>query len=151
MGLPGLDEPAVLTKMVEAIQEVTGLPLQLDTSNPEAMERALRRYNGKPLINSVNGKEESLNAILPLVKKYGGGLVCLALDDNGIPATAEGRVAIAEKIIARAEALGIPRRELLVDGLTMPVSAGGDNAKVTLATLAGAKKLGVKTALGVPL
>lgn len=149
VGLPGLDEPAVLTKMVEAIQEVTGLPLQLDTSNPEAMERALRRYNGKPLINSVNGKEESLNAILPLVKKYGGGLVCLALDDNGIPATAEGRVAIAEKIIARAEALGIPRRELLVDGLTMPVSAGGDNAKVTLATLAGAKKLGVKTALGV--
>ena len=128
--------------MVEAIQEVTGLPLQLDTSNPEAMERALRRYNGKPLINSVNGKEESLSAILPLVKKYGGGLVCLALDDNGIPAT-------AEKIIARAEALGIPRRELLVDGLTMPVSAGGDNAKVTLATLAGAKKLGVKTALGV--
>ena len=108
VGLPGLDEPAVLTKMVEAIQEVTGLPLQLDTSNPEAMERALRRYNGKPLINSVNGKEESLNAILPLVKKYGGGLVCLALDDNGIPATAEGRVAIAEKIIARAEALGIP-------------------------------------------
>lgn len=149
VGLPGLDEPAVLTKMVEAIQEVTGLPLQLDTSNPEAMERALRRYNGKPLINSVNGKEESLNAILPLVKKYGGGLVCLALDDDGIPATAEGRVAIAEKIIARAEALGIPRRELLVDGLTMPVSAGGDNAKVTLATLAGAKKLGVKTALGV--
>lgn len=149
VGLPGLDEPAVLTKMVEAIQEVTGLPLQLDTSNPEAMERALRRYNGKPLVNSVNGKEESLNAILPLVKKYGGGLVCLALDDNGIPATAEGRVAIAEKIIARAEALGIPRRELLVDGLTMPVSAGGENAKVTLATLAGAKKLGVKTALGV--
>lgn len=149
VGLPGLDEPAVLTKMVEAIQEVTGLPLQLDTSNPEAMERALRRYNGKPLINSVNGKEESLSAILPLVKKYGGGLVCLALDDNGIPATAEGRVAIAEKIIARAEALGIPRRELLVDGLTMPVSAGGENAKVTLATLAGAKKLGVKTALGV--
>lgn len=149
VGLPGLDEPAVLTKMVEAIQEVTGLPLQLDTSNPEAMERALRRYNGKPLINSVNGKEESLSAILPLVKKYGGGLVCLALDDNGIPATAEGRVAIAEKIIARAEALGIPRRELLVDGLTMPVSAGGDNAKVTLATLAGAKELGVKTALGV--
>lgn len=135
--------------MVEAIQEVTGLPLQLDTSNPEAMERALRRYNGKPLINSVNGKEESLNAILPLVKKYGGGLVCLALDDNGIPATAEGRVAIAEKIIARPRPWGIPRRELLVDGLTMPVSAGGENAKVTLATLAGAKKLGVKTALGV--
>ena len=76
----------------------------------EAMERALRRYNGKPLIHSVNGKEESLNAILPLVKKYGGGLVCLALDDDGIPETVEGRVAIAQKIIRRAEELGIPRR-----------------------------------------
>ena len=150
VGLPGLDEPAVLTATMEAIQEVTGLPLQLDTSNPEAMERALRRYNGKPLINSVNGKEESLNAILPLVKKYGGGLVCLALDDDGIPETVEGRVAIAQKIIRRAEELGIPRRELLVDGLTMPVSAGGENANVTLGTLCHAKQvLGVKTALGV--
>ena len=90
VGLPGLDEPAVLTKMVEAIQEVTGLPLQLDTSNPEAMERALRRYNGKPLINSVNGKEESLNAILPLVKKYGGGLVCLALTTTASPPRQRG-------------------------------------------------------------
>ena len=150
VGLPGLDEPAVLTATMKAIQEVTGLPLQLDTSNPEAMERALRRYNGKPLINSVNGKEESLNAILPLVKKYGGGLVCLALDDDGIPETVEGRVAIAQKIIRRAEELGIPRRELLVDGLTMPVSAGGENANVTLGTLCQAKQvLGVKTALGV--
>lgn len=150
VGLPGLDEPAVLTQTVEAIQAVTGLPLQLDSSDPAAMERALRRYNGKPLINSVNGKEESLNAILPLVKKYGGGLVCLTLDDGGIPATAEGRVAIAETIIRRAEALGIPRRELLVDGLTMPVSAGADNARVTLETLRRAKReLGVKTALGV--
>lgn len=150
VGLPGLDEPAVLTQTVEAIQEVTGLPLQLDTAHPAAMEAALRRYNGKPLINSVNGKEESLAAILPLVKKYGGGLVCLTLDDEGIPADAAGRLAIAEKIVRRAEALGIPRRELLVDGLTMPVSAGEDNAKVTLDTLRRAKtELGVKTALGV--
>ena len=150
VGLPGLDEPAVLTQTVEAIQEVTGLPLQLDTSNPAAMEAALRRYNGKPLVNSVNGKEESLETILPLVKKYGGGLVCLTLDDEGIPADAQGRLAIAEKIVRRAEAMGIPRRELLVDGLTMPVSAGGDNAKVTLETLRRAKEeLGVKTALGV--
>ena len=150
VGLPGLDEPVVLTKTVEALQEVTGLPLQLDTSNPAAMEAALRRYNGKPLINSVNGKEESLNAILPLVKKYGGGLVCLTLDDDGIPADAAGRLAIAEKIVRRAEELGIPRRELLVDGLTMPVSAGGENARVTLETLRRAKaELGVKTALGV--
>lgn len=150
VGLPGLDEVAVLTKTVEAIQEVTGLPLQLDTSNPEAMEAALRRYNGKPLINSVNGKEESLRTILPLVKKYGGGLVCLTLDDEGIPADAQGRLAIAEKIVRRAEEMGIPRRELLVDGLTMPVSAGGENAKVTLETIRRAKaELGVKTALGV--
>jgi 5-methyltetrahydrofolate--homocysteine methyltransferase len=150
VGVPGIDEPAVLTKMVEAIQEVTPLPLQLDTSNPQAMEAALRRYNGKALINSVNGKEESLNAILPLVKKYGGGLVCLCLDDDGIPDTVEGRVAIAQKIIARAEAMGIPRRELLVDGLTMPVSAGADNGNVTLETIRRAKtELGVKTALGV--
>ena len=149
VGLPGLDEPEVLTRTMEAIQEVTALPLQLDTSNPEAMERALRRYNGKALVNSVNGKEESLNTILPLVKKYGGGLVCLTLDDDGIPETVEGRVAIAEKIIRRAEALGIPRRELLVDGLTMPVSAGGENANVTLGTLKAAKAMGVKTALGV--
>lgn len=150
VGLPGLDEPAVLTQTVEAIQEVTGLPLQLDTSNPAAMEAALRRYNGKPLINSVNGKEESLAAILPLVKKYGGGLVCLSLDDEGIPADAEGRLAIAETIVRRAEEAGIPRRELLVDGLTMPVSAGGENANVTLETIRRAKReLGVKTALGV--
>ena len=150
VGLPGLDEPKVLTGLVMAIQEVTGLPLQLDTSDPTAMEGALRRYNGKPLINSVNGKEESLSAILPLVKKYGGGLVCLTLDDDGIPADAEGRLAIARKIVRRAEELGIPRRELLVDGLTMPVSAGGENANVTLETIRRAKEeLGVRTALGV--
>ena len=111
VGLPDLDEPAVLTKMVEAIQEVTGLPLQLDTSDPVAMESALRRYNGKPLINSVNGKEESLKTILPLVKKYGGGLVCLTLDDDGIPDSAQGRLAIAKRIAAAAEAQGIRRRE----------------------------------------
>ena len=150
VGLPDLDEPVVLTKMAEAIQEVTGLPLQLDTSDPAAMERALRRYNGKPLINSVNGKEESLKTILPLVKKYGGGVVCLTLDDNGIPDSAQGRLAIAKTIVEAAEARGIRRRELLVDGLTMPVSAGADNANVTLETIRLAKKeLGVKTALGV--
>lgn len=150
VGLPGLDEPQVLTKTMESIQSVTGLPLQLDTSDPVAMETALRRYNGKPLVNSVTGKDESLHAILPLVKKYGGGLVCLTLDEDGIPDTAAGRVAIAKKIVQAAEAYGIPRRELLVDGLTLPVSAGGDNAQVTLETLRRVKsELGVKTALGV--
>ena len=123
---------------------------RINPTGKKKLQTALRRYNGKPLVNSVNGKEESLETILPLVKKYGGGLVCLTLDDEGIPADAQGRLAIAEKIVRRAEAMGIPRRELLVDGLTMPVSAGGDNAKVTLETLRRAKEeLGVKTALGV--
>ena len=113
------------------------------------MEAALRRYNGKPLINSVNGKEESLAAILPLVKKYGGGLVCLTLDDDGIPADAEGRLAIAEKSSAGPRPWASPAGAA-IDGLTMPVSAGGENAKVTLETLRRAKaELGVKTALGV--
>ena len=150
VGVPGLDEVRVLTETVTAIQAVTGLPLQLDTSNPAAMEQALRRYNGKPLINSVNGKRESLDSILPLVQKYGGGLVCLALDDEGIPETVEGRLAIARKIAAEAEAFGIPRRELLVDGLTLPVSAGEENGRITLETIRRVKEeLGVSTALGV--
>ena len=150
VGLPDLDEPKVLCETMEAIQSVSGLPLQLDTADPVAMERALRRYNGKPLVNSVNGKKESLDAILPLVKKYGGGLVCLTLDDEGIPETVEGRLAIARRIISAAEEHGISRRELLIDGLTMPVSAGDDNGIVTLETIRQAKEtLGVKTALGV--
>lgn len=150
VGLPDLDEPKVLCETMEAIQSVSGLPLQLDTADPAAMERALRRYNGKPLINSVNGKQESLDAVLPLVKKYGGGLVCLTLDEEGIPETVEGRVEIARRIISTAAEHGILRRELLIDGLTMPVSAGDDNGLVTLETIRQVKEeLGVKTALGV--
>jgi 5-methyltetrahydrofolate--homocysteine methyltransferase len=149
-GLPDIDEAAVLVQAVEAIQSVTALPLQLDTSNPEAMERALRRYNGKALINSVNGKTESLEAVLPLAKKYGGALICLTLDETGIPETAEGRLSIARKIIAAADSWGIPRRELVFDALTLPVSAGENNALLTLETLRRLKtELGVKTALGV--
>lgn len=105
---PALDEPAVLTQTVEAIQEVTGLPLQLDTSNPAAMEAALRRYNGKPLVNSVNGKEESLETILPLVKKYGGGLVCLTLDDEGIPADAQGGWPLRKRLSGGRRRWGFP-------------------------------------------
>lgn len=150
VGLPDLDEVQLLSAMAEAIQAVTALPLQLDSSNPAAMERALRRYNGKPLINSVNGKQESLDAILPLAAKYGGGLVCLCLDDTGIPDTVEGRLAIAEKIATEAARYGIPRRELLIDALTLPVSAGADNARITLETLRRTKEeLGLLTALGV--
>ena len=150
VGLPGLDEKALLCKTVQALQSVTALPLQLDTSDPHAMEAALRLYNGKPLLNSVTGKQESLDALLPLVKKYGGGLICLTLDEDGIPETAEGRVAIAGRIAQAAEAHGIPRRELLMDALTLPVSAGGDNGSVTLEALRRIKaELGLKTVLGV--
>lgn len=150
VGLPDIDETERLPLVVRELQKVTRLPLQLDTSDPIAMEQALRVYNGKPLINSVNGKEESLQAILPLVKKYGGGLVALTLDEDGIPETAEGRLAIARRIVERAEAIGIDRRDILVDALTLPVSAGGDAARVTLEALSLIKReLGVKTVLGV--
>ncbi|NLF34607.1 MAG: dihydropteroate synthase [Clostridiales bacterium] len=150
VGLPDLEEAALLPQAVEALQSVTTLPLQLDTADPAAMEAALRCYNGKPLVNSVNGKRESLDAILPLVAKYGGGLVCLTLDEDGIPETAQGRLAIAARIVAEAEARGIPRWELLVDVLTLPVSAGDQNGAVTLEALRLVKaELGVKTVLGV--
>ena len=150
VGLPEIDECERLPRVVQELQKVTALPLQLDTSNADAMERALRVYNGKALINSVNGKEESLQAILPLVKHYGGGVIALTLDENGIPSTAEGRLAIARKIVERAEAVGIPRREILVDVLTLPVSADPSAARVTLEALRLVKQeLGVKTVLGV--
>ena len=102
MGLPEIDEPAMLEKCVAGIQAVTDLPLQIDTSDPAAMARAMRIYNGVPLVNSVNGKRESMDAVFPLVKKYGGVVICLTLDENGIPDTAEGRIKIAEKIIEYA-------------------------------------------------
>ena len=104
------------------------MPLQIDTSNYEAMARSLRLYNGKPLLNSVCGKEESLEKVLPLVKKYGAAVVALTLDDSGIPQTAEGRIAIAEKIIARAAEYGIEKRNIIVDPLALTISTGSDNA-----------------------
>ncbi len=150
VGLPDIDETQALSAVSEAVQSVCTLPLQLDSANPEALEKALRRYNGKALINSVNGTRESLDAVLPLVKKYGGALICLTLDDDGIPESARGRLAIAEKIAAEAEAFGIPKRELIVDTLTMPVSAGEEHPAVTLEALKLVKeKLGLKTILGV--
>ncbi len=150
VGMPGIDEPAMLVKAVTRLQGVIDLPLQIDTSNIEAMEQALRRYNGKPLINSVSGKEESMRAVFPLVSKYGGTVVGLALDDSGIPSTAEGRVAIARKIIETAAEYGIGRKDIIIDGLTLTVSAEPDSANVTLETLRRVKKeLGVCTTLGV--
>lgn len=150
VGLPGIDEPKVLEETVLAIQRITALPLQIDTSDTSAMERALRVYNGKPLINSVNGKEESMSAVLPLVKKYGGVVVALTLDEDGIPETPEGRLKIAKRIIERAAALGIQKRDIIIDPLTLPVSAGKEAADVTLTSLEMIKKeLSVNTVLGV--
>ncbi len=149
-GMPGIDEAEMLSKAVLALQGVTDAPLQIDTADAKAAERALRLYNGKPLLNSVNGKKESLETILPLAKKYGAALVALALDDAGIPETAEGRVQIAKRIIAAAESHGIPQKDIIVDALTMTVSTGGSNARVTLEAMERVRgELGVHTVLGV--
>ncbi len=150
VGLPGLDEPAVLTAVMKELQSVTDLPLQLDTSDPKAMERAMRYYNGKPMINSVSGKEETMEAIFPLVRKYGGTVVALCLDHDGIPDSAEGRLAIAEKIYRIAASYGIPAKEILIDGLTMTVSTDPRAAMITLDTIRGVRdRFGGRTILGV--
>ena len=150
VGYPGVDEAVMLPKAVKAIQAAVDLPLQLDSANPEAIEAALRVYSGKAAVNSVNGKEESLRSVLPLVKKYGAAVVGLTLDEDGIPATAEKRFAIAEKILHRALAAGIPREDVWIDCLTMTVSAQQEQAKETLrAVRMVTEKLGLKTVLGV--
>lgn len=149
-GLPEIDEALMLTCAVKAIQGVTNLPLQIDTSDYVAMEKALRCYNGKPMVNSVNGKAESVEKIFPLVKKYGGLVVALTLDENGIPEKAEGRVAIAEKIIAKAAEYGIGKKDLVFDTLAMTISADSSAAKETLKALNIIKEtLGCHTSLGV--
>ena len=149
-GLPGIDEAATLEHLVKELQGVTELPLMLDSTNPEALARALRVYNGKPLVNSVNGEQKVLEAVLPLCKKYGAAVVGLTLDEAGIPATAEGRFAVAERIVAATDAIGIPREDVYLDCLTMTVSAEQTAAAQTLKALAMCKeKLGVRTNLGV--
>ncbi len=150
VGLPEIDEPSLLCEAVCALQAITSLPLQIDTASPEAMERALRRYNGKALINSVNGKEESMRAIFPLVKHYGGTLIALTLDESGIPDTSRGRIAIAKKILARASEYGIDPRDIIFDPLAMTVSADADAAKTTLASLRAIRdELHCHSSLGV--
>ena len=150
VGLPDIDESQMLCETVDALQAILDLPLQIDTSSPVAMERALRRYNGKAMINSVNGKRESMEAIFPLVKKYGGLVVALTLDENGIPTTAQGRVDIARKILETAAAYGIDRRDLIFDTLTMTVSTDPFAARVTLEALHRIRsELGCRTTLGV--
>jgi 5-methyltetrahydrofolate--homocysteine methyltransferase len=150
VGLPDINEEEMLAKLVYGLQSITKTALQIDTSNANAAKRALRIYNGKPLLNSVNGKKESLEAILPLVKKYGAAVIALCLDDGGIPETTEGRVKIAEKIIAAAAEYGIPKKDIIVDALTLTISTGADNARITLDTVEYLRrKIGVHTALGV--
>ena len=150
VGLPEIDEPAVLADCVREIQAVTDLPLQIDTADPVAMERAMRVYNGKPLVNSVNGKRETMDAVFPLVKKYGGAVIALTLDENGIPPTAAGRIAVAEKIVAEAAKYGIDRRDLIFDTLAMAVSADGGAALAALDALDYIRHtMGCNTSLGI--
>lgn len=135
VGIPKIDEPAMMQEVVTRLQGVTGLPLQVDTSDPKALERALRYYNGKPMVNSVNGKAENIEAVMPIVKKYGGVLVGLVLDEAGIPETADGRLAIAKKIYAAADRYGISRDDIVIDGLTMTISSDQSAAATTLETI----------------
>lgn len=150
VGHSEIDEKEMMQKVVISLQGSLGLPLQLDSTSPEVLEKALRLYTGKAIINSVNGEEKSLNAVLPLVKKYGAAVVGLTLDEDGIPETVEKRVAIAEKIINRAIETGIPREDIIIDCLTMTVSAKQSAAQTTLDAMKQVKeKFGVKTTLGV--
>ena len=150
VGLPGLDEAAVMTETVRELQSVTDLPLQIDTSDVKAMEQAMRIYNGKPMVNSVNGKKEVMEAVFPLVRKYGGVVVALCLDENGIPETAAGRLAVAKKIYETAASYGIEKKDILVDALCMAVSSDKNGAMTTLETVKRVREeLGGKTVLGV--
>lgn len=149
VGLPEIDEKEMLKSTVLELQTVSNLPLQLDTSSPDAMESALRVYNGKPLINSVNGKSESMDAIFPLAAKYGGVIIALAIDESGIPKTAQERVAVIEKIIKRAADYGIPKKDIIADPLAMTISSDSSSALVTLECLKLLRERGIKTSLGV--
>ena len=148
-GLPGIDEKTVLRETVRAVQTVTDLPVQIDTGDAAAMRNALRICNGKPLLNSVNGKAESMASVFPLMKKYGGMAVALTLDENGIPDTAEERVAIAERILSAASDYGFGKEDLLFDPLAMAVSAAPSAASVTLETVRRLTAMGCHTVLGV--
>ncbi len=150
VGHSEIDEEEMMQKVVTSLQGSLGLPLQLDSTSPEVLEKALRIYTGKAIINSVNGEEKSLSTVLPLAKKYGAAIVGLTLDESGIPDTAEKRVEIAEKIINRAIQIGIPKGDIIIDCLTMTVSANQSAAQTTLDAMKQVKeKFGVKTTLGV--
>lgn len=149
-GLPEIDEATAITAIIGQLQGITDLPLQIDTANAEALERALRIYNGKALVNSVNGKQESMDAVFPLVQKYGGTVIALTMDENGIPETAEERLHIAEKIMLEAQKYGIGKKDIIVDPLALTISSDSKNAEITLKALRLIKeKLGLCTSLGV--
>lgn len=150
VGLPDIDEPALMKEVVQELQSVVSLPLQIDTVDPEAMENALRIYNGKAMVNSVSGKQESMDRVFPLIRKYGGAVIGLTLDESGIPADAEGRVRIAEKIIREAGKYGIKKKDIVIDALAMTISSEAEGAKITLETLRRLRdEVKVRTVLGV--
>lgn len=150
VGLPDIDEPALMEETVQEIQSVVNLPLQIDTVDIQAMERALRIYNGKAMVNSVSGKQESMDSVFPLIRKYGGVVIGLTLDEEGIPADADGRIRIAEKIIAEAGKYGIKKKDIVIDALAMTISSEPEGAKVTLETLRRLRdEVKVNTVLGV--
>ena len=150
VGVPSLDDVAMLPRVVKKLQSITGLPLQIDSSNPAAIEAALRVYNGKAIVNSVNGEPEVMDNIFPIVRKYGAAVIGLTLDSGGIPGTAEGRFAIAERILEKAMEYGIPREDIIIDCLTLTASAQQKEVNETLRAVRMVKeRLGLKTALGV--
>lgn len=150
VGLPDIDEVVMMKEVVRELQSVTSLPLQIDTVDTEAMEQAMRIYNGKPMVNSVSGKQESMNAVFPLIHKYGGVVIGLTLDENGIPKTAKGRLEVAGKIIEEAKKYGIDKKNIVIDVLTMTISSEPNGAKTTLEALKMVRDTyGVRTALGV--
>lgn len=150
VGLPEIDEVQMMETAVKGLQGVISAPLQIDTSDTKALERALRIYNGKPMINSVNGKEENMKQVFPLAAKYGGVVVCLCLDESGIPETAQGRIDIAKKIVDTAAKYGIDKKDLIVDALTMTISTDSSNGEETLKAVDYIRNtLGINTVLGV--
>jgi len=149
VGASGVDEVALLPKAVQVVMEAVDLPLCLDSDNPEALEAALKVYHGKPIINSVNGAEERLNQVLPLVKEYGAAVIALVMDDEGVPKDADKRVAIAGRILKRAEALGIPKEDVIIDSLALTVGADTKTGLVTLETVRRVRdEFGVNQTLG---
>lgn len=147
VGLPEIDEKEMMISAVLQLQAVCELPLQIDSTDPAVLEGAMRIYNGKPLVNSVNGDEESMESVFPLVKKYGGTVIALTLDKDGIPETAAERFAIAEKIIARAAEYGIAKKDIVADPLALTVSSNQESANITLDTVKMLKNAGIRTSL----